>query len=402
MIWEKWIPKKYLVKDTICGLEIQLTDEGFNYFYTILSHKKNKLEVTESGSGQHDFNLPAKIKKDKIPLVIGLAGKGLISKKVTLPEKNINYEDIVTQSLPTIDKSDFYIQIYPQKECDAYINIFRKERLNTLLRSLEQYDLADVFLGYSFITDATPLTSLFDRIVTNSGVIELSNGCINNVKIEESTQNPELSIDGLTLNKQNTMGFALCFVYLLNTKRQFDFSSYRDFRTIHTEKNKLRFLSRAAIFTAFALCLINYLFFNYYFSENKKLQGELDLYEDKYQQINELLTSYEEKKHVIEESGILNKELIAPYIDKIALTVPSDLILSDWKINPVIETETDSLIRFKKNNLYVKGNCEKSLLVNEWINVLKSLDFIKNVNMENYQFRSENNAPNFELKIELE
>jgi hypothetical protein len=398
----KWIPAKYIVKHTICGLEILVTDNGFKFFYTVIKNKNNKLKIIEGGNGENQLSLPEKIIKDKIPVIITITGKGLISKKTTLFDGDTNYEDLLSQNLPTIDKNDFFIQLYPQRECNAYLNIFRKDKVNAILDSIKRTkcDIVDLFLGHSFISDVIPLTSLFDRVITNNAIIEISNGCIENVKIESTETDSAINIGDFTLNKNNILGFGLCFIYLLNSKRHYNYTDYPEFKTQHLERNKLGIMKRVAIVAAFILCLTNYLFFTYYFSENKRLETELNLYEGKYEQINELLNNYEKKRHLIEEAGILNDEGYTEWIDKIACTIPDGLVLVDWKINPVIQdADGDSLIRFNKNNLFIKGNCDKSLLINEWIHVLKSQNFIKDVNLENFTFRNEGNRPNFELKI---
>lgn len=405
MFWEKWIPAKYLVKATVCGLEIIVTENGFKFFYTIITNKNNKLSILQNGSGENKLALPTIVLKDKIPLVVAIVGRGLISKKISIPDGESNYDELLLQNLPAIDRNEFEIQFYPQRECDAFINIFRKDIVNSILESIKQTkaEIADIYLGYSFISDVIPLTSLFDRIITNEATIEITNSCIESVKTTMTEQDSTISIDGVSLNKSNVLSFSLCFVYLLNSPRHYNYSGSNDVLKGHLERNKLRILKRTAIASAFALCLINYLCFNHYFTQNKKLETELNLYEGKYQQINELLNSYEEKKHLIEEAGILNEDGLAKNIDKIAATIPKELVLTDWKINPITQNvEEDSLIKFDKNTLFIKGNCEKSLLVNEWIHVLKSQNFIKDVNLENFAFKNEGNQPNFELKIVTE
>ncbi len=88
------------------------------------------------------------------------------------------------------------------------------------------------------------------------------------------------------------------------------------------------------------------------------------------------------------------------YTDKIAATIPNEVVLREWVSNPAKKhIEEDSLLVFDKNNILIKGNCDKSLIVNEWINVLKGQNFVKDVNLEKFSYISENNQPNFEVKI---
>jgi hypothetical protein len=47
----------------------------------------------------------------------------------------------------------------------------------------------------------------------------------------------------------------------------------------------------------------------------------------------------------------------------------------------------------------IKGNCNKSLILNEWVSVLKMQKFIKDVSLEKFTFNKETALPNFEIRI---
>src|SRR6202000_736955 len=50
----------------------------------------------------------------------------------------------------------------------------------------------------------------------------------------------------------------------------------------------------------------------------------------------------------------------------------------------------------------IKGNCNKSFILNEWVNVLKSQQFARSVNLEQFGFNLGSHLPNFVLKLEIE
>ena len=104
---------------------------------------------------------------------------------------------------------------------------------------------------------------------------------------------------------------------------------------------------------------------------------------------------------MIEQTGIFENKKLSVYADKIAASMPQDIVLRDLYFNPQTqETEEDSLVSFNANQLIIKGNCTKSLLLNEWVNVLKSQSYVKSVNLESFIFNSEGHLPNFILKLE--
>jgi len=97
----------------------------------------------------------------------------------------------------------------------------------------------------------------------------------------------------------------------------------------------------------------------------------------------------------------LNRNKISEYADRIGATIPQEVILGQMYFNPIkedIESE-DSLVVFETRQLIIKGNCNKSLLVNEWLNVLKMQEFVKVVSLEKFSYNKEGSVPNFEIKI---
>jgi hypothetical protein len=148
---------------------------------------------------------------------------------------------------------------------------------------------------------------------------------------------------------------------------------------------------------------MNFLFYTYYFDKSNKLGSELSVYQGKYDKINELLQEYEKKKDLIEQSGFADQTSFSLFADKIAGTVPGQVILSEFVFDPPRkDDEEDSLLTFTKKQVVIKGNCSKSLIVNEWINVLKAQNFIKDVNLEKFAFNSDIQGSNFEIRIMTE
>lgn len=404
MFWDKLIPKKFLVKSEICSVKVAFSDNGTTFYYTHLKNKNNKINLVSTSSSINKFELPKEISKNKIPLVIIVNGKGVVLKKVTLSENTEqSFEDIVHTNLPAINPEDFFVQLFKQANNTAFISLCRKEQLKNLLEELylTKIDIAKVFIGAPTIIGLQPLWSNFNALPTTFQTIELTNNAldtITTVKSEKATVN----IDGISFAATHTLGFAGGFAYLTMANiAQTNSPELLNIENKHLEKNKFRTLMVGLIGFAFILSVTNLIFYTNYFNYNNKLESELNVYQGKYDQINELLTDYQKKKDLIENSGILNKNKISEYADKIATTIPEEVILSELYFNPKQENEDseDSLITFSSKQLIIKGNCNKSLIINEWANVLKMQKFIKDVSLEKFSYNSEGLLPNFEIKI---
>jgi len=404
MFWDKWIPSRFLKKTSVCGVEAVITTEGICFYYAVLKIQKGQLSISHSGNSKQQEDLPAFVTKDKIPVVINISGKGIITKKINLESgENVQQEEIIAEHLPTINQNDFYIQINHLSAC-AFISIIRKEDIDNILNSpsLQNKEIVDIIIGPSYIETIGPIVSKFNLIQSNCYKIDFSNNAIDTISpLSDTDKIFTYDIDGLEIKHTHLMTFAVGFNYLTegaeitnsNTK-------FEELKNKHSEKNKLRVVSYSYIGFAAIICLINFLFFNYYFGLNNKLDTELNIYQDKYDQINDLLSNYEKKKQLIDQAGVMSGYPIAKFADKIAGTIPKEVVLIEWVFNPMKKNaEEDSLLCFEKNNISIKGNCNKSLIINEWLNVLKSQNFIQDVNLEKFNFNTESNLPNFEINI---
>ncbi len=406
MFWDNWIPKKYLVKSEICVVEASFNEQTLVYYFTHLKSKNNKLEIIETGHCEDKIDLPQNIKKNKVAVLLIINGKGVILKKITLqPEGEQPFEELLRQNLPAINSSEFFIQLYKQTDNTAFIALCRKEQALNIIQTLtqKQYDIAGVLLGAPSINGLQPLWSDFNNIQTSVHKIELTNNVIDT--INPSVNKETIKIGDLNFSSDNALGFAGGLSYLMQRKiAENNSNDLTEIENLHIEKNKFRFLMVMAVAIAFVTSIVNVIFYTSYFDKNNKLETELSVYQGKYDQINKLLTDYQQKKGLIENAGILNKNKLSEYADKIGKTIPNEVILSELYFNPKnedIENE-DSLVTFYNKQLVLKGNCNKSLTINEWINVLKMQKFVRDVTLEKFNYNNDGLLPNFEIKVTTE
>lgn len=402
MLWEKLIPEKLTSPSAVCGLDVVFSEEGMKLYYSLLKLKGGRLDLKEQGVCDQISDLPAEIRKNKLPLAISVSGKGIILKKIMLPQEAYTVESCMTSGFPAIHLEEFYVQLYPQRDQSAYLCLLRKEQMNDLLSVMEtaKYNVAEIFIGPACISDVTLITSRFTAVQTAAYSLSLANDCVESV-MPQSVDRESLQLDTISIQPGNLLSFATAFLCLLNVHQQEEHGHFlSDHRSRFAEKNKLKALTGAMMAVIFLACLINFLLFSHYFSANAKLDSELSIYENKYQQVNKLLGDYEKKKSLVEQAGVLNTSRVAMHADKIAALIPDEVVLCDWNFYPQKKSaEEDSLIAFQNQLMVIKGICNKSLVINDWMNILKSQSFIKEVSLEKFSYNSEGTAPNFEISI---
>ena len=305
MFWDKWIPKKYLVKSEICALELAFSETSVNYYFTHLKNKNNKLEITDKGTFTEVSELPKLILKNKIPLLLIANGKGIILKKIALNQEfEQNFDQIIKNNLPTINPTEFFVQLYQQNSSTAFIALCRKEQPLQIINELKtkKYDIAAVYLGAPAIIGLQPLWTNYNSIPTTFHTVEITNDAVENINTSVS-ENSTIKIDDLSFSSNHTLGFATGLSYLTQTKiAETDNEELLVIETLHDEKNKFKFLMICVVAIAFVLAITNVLFYTTYFDKNNRLETELGVYQGKYEQINQLLNDYQKKKDLIEKN----------------------------------------------------------------------------------------------------
>jgi hypothetical protein len=407
MWWERWIPKSYLTKSAVCGVECVFDETGVSYHYVILQISKNKVEISQQGSSTDILEIVSLAKKSSAPISLAINGKGVIVKKIIFSENDsLQLNDLLHQHLPAIPSNEFYVQFYKNGTNSGHIAVCRKEQINELLVSFtkDKMEIVNVFIGPLICNALSTLTTTYNRLSTSINQLELVNGFVESVQPINTNESINLVIDDLKIAPFQTVPFAAGFSYL--TQQTNCVSDNYEINTLskqHVEKLKTRLLLFVLIAVLFVISGINSVLFFQKFEENNALEVELNLYESKNNQITQLLDSYQKKKSLIEQAGIFDNKKMSVYADKIAASLPNDILLRELYFNPEEgETEEDSLMDFKQNQLIIKGNCSKSLLLNEWINILKSQSFVKTVNLETFIYNSEGHLPNFVLKVDTQ
>lgn len=401
MFIDKLIPKRFLLKKEVCSIEVVFKENEKIIYLTHLKQIGNKVEIVRT-EVLSNLKLPAKILKNKIPVILIVNGSGIVSKKAVSDEKEAI--KIINEFLPAIKKEDFYIQLFKQEDNLHFISFCRKELLDELMKELnrEKVDLMNVFLGPSVVIGMDTVAADFNRIPTTLLDAEFTNGRIADF-VPSSDQN-SIVISGIRIERTSILGFSAGLSYFLENIFVFNTDKFLERLYVkHIESNKFKFSVLVCVGIALIVSLLNVVYYTNYFDRNNKLEAELGVYESKNARINSLLEDYQKKKGLIEGAGILEINHLSEYADRIAATVPEEVVLTNLNFNPKLDLEnsSDSLITFKAKELIVQGNCNKSLVINDWINILKLQKFIKEVNLEKFTFSKDGFLPNFEIGIKM-
>lgn len=403
MFLDRWIPEKYLIKQEVCALEFLYSEGQMSVYYIWLKNKNNKLSVVQKGRIEGVEQLPRSIVRSKIPVIAVVNGKGVLFKKVNVFEDVSDIQVMIRENLPAISSQDFYIQFFDQGNGTGFLSFCRKTLVDPLIESMikAKIVLAEVLIGSPSILALKPLWSKFNTIPCSTHVAELENDHVLGMT-PITTEDGLVTIEGIELPKECVLGFSAALSYLLRLKLYTsEVNELVSIKNKYKEAARLKLYVAACVAIAFCVSITNVVFYTSYFDRNNKIEAELSVYQGKYDQINALLTDYQSKKDLIEGAGVFGKDKLSEYADRIAASIPEEIVLASMVFNPerVADESVDSLASFRKNEILIKGNCNKSLVVNEWLNVLKMQGFVSSVSLEKFNYAKEQTSPNFELIV---
>ena len=129
------------------------------------------------------------------------------------------------------------------------------------------------------------------------------------------------------------------------------------------------------------------------------IEKELYHFNDSYTQIKKMEKDLENKKFIVQNSGILNKRFLSFYTKKIIDSIPDAIILKSLKINPSIKKIKDEEeIKLDANTIIIEGETSNSFYANKWVKDLKKDKWIDKIEILNL-VKTDKNIDSFSLKI---
>ncbi len=115
--------------------------------------------------------------------------------------------------------------------------------------------------------------------------------------------------------------------------------------------------------------------------------------------MSETLTA---KSKFLQQSGLLTPNKVSFYADRIASTVPGDIILTDWQFNPLADPDKKETFTFKNGIIVISGISRQSAGFNDWIKELKNEEGIESVSILGYDHDIKANTALFTIELTVQ
>lgn len=392
------------------GIEIILKAEG-EYYFNLVVLKKNKNQVNIHLQKENiDSTEQLKVLLDaEWPIVLLINGRGIIHKKANASSTE-QPTALLNKVLPNANATEFTVQTTKLNEQEVFVSVIRNAVLEDLINTLKQKGISEIcncVLGPFLINGIIPLleSKIIETGIITAGNFQLPllNNQVTDLIVTETTSN-NYTIGTNKVSGNSILAFSAAISYFTNYTSS---SIHSDFINQLTEefkqKQKFLFRSKALIAASFVILLINYLFFNHYWTSTTEMTSQLSTVESALQRYELINAEYNSKKQFLDQNGLLENSRTSYYVDQLAINLPNNIQWTDVNVFPIIkknDTEENYLMSFKTKTISVSGTCKNSSDLNEWMKELKNSLWIQNITMQTY--RQDNMNENGIFTIELE
>ena len=151
---------------------------------------------------------------------------------------------------------------------------------------------------------------------------------------------------------------------------------------------------------AFLVLLINYLFFDYYNNKYNDLSLEYSKRTEETSQLKLLSKQLADNERFVTENNLMETSRFSYYSDRLALTIPDNIILNELYLNPLSsDVQKNKEIDVMNNLIIIKGVVNKNNLLNEWIKKIELEKWVEKVEILKFTQKDKKSGANFELEI---
>lgn len=342
------------------------SNNALQYEYNkVIKNTKGELEYEEEEIGF--LNSVKELKKQikEVPVILCVIGE------------NVLYPSNI--ALFKSSSENFYTLNY-RIEGSEISSLVRKETVDDLVKELleESIYLLDVYIGFLPFLLLKKEKILLDDIAT-----------VFKKKLEEN--NKILSI-------------ALVFNYLFPSGKidnSFSNESVNKNQIDYPHKLHFDFFKKIGTLAVFILILMFYLLGEFFFNKNQILNNQLNLGENKVQQLERLKQQEKRKLEMLEISGIYKGKLLSFYTNEIMKIMPKTVRLNLFEVFPIKnKIISERKVEFREKMLVIDGFFINNEEFNSWLMEMKKLLSIRKIDI--VKFDKQKSETNFKIEISLE
>jgi len=362
-----------------------------------LQFEKKLLDITHSEGLRKAFS---KVK----PIGITVSGKGILYKSMERVEEIT--PEVFSRILPNAAFQDFYIQNFISGEL-SFLSIIRKAELDKILAPIRILEFTPVIvsLGPFPVSVLIPQLNWYagDFIFDGYRVERDSEGNWQSVTAAEENRSPfPIKAESEIVDERILLAYASAFQILMQGRVEaveLPIEGVQQERDLYNRIKKVKGWGIVTLGMGLLILFINFFLFSSFLSENSAMERQVNQQALSEQAFSKLKQSLEEKESAVKAMGWeggIHKSIL---MDQLLSQMPREIQILEIAGNPLIPNDSHKKPEFAVREIEIRGLSGKILSVEEWISRVKTLAWVKEVQLESYNYQPDQNSGQFSLII---
>lgn len=399
--------EQYYRMDKVAGISIRFLAEGsVQITLCAIRIEKNSLHFDKKIVDISSVEELSEHLIQKSIVAVNLIGRGVLHKQVEKIE-TLNAGSF-SQVLLNARFDDFYVQNF-MSGSSSFVSVIRKAEADKWLLALRKQGFFSLMLclGPFPIQHILPQLNMYDHALAFDGHSILLNEekeWLNYTSNAQARVSFLLKIESEPIDERLVLSYAAAFQLILNASLdpvKADVQELDAGLNEQIENRKLQINGFIVLVIFFVLLLTNFVMFSWLNSSNAALAekaGQITQSSAGMQQLEEQIKTKESLLKELGNDGGLNK---AKLVDDLAALLPDEVHWREIGINPSERTNTaEQQLQFADRRIKIIGNSENIISVNEWIARVKTLKWVKHIELNSYALNNELNTGQFIVIID--
>ncbi|MCK4661795.1 MAG: hypothetical protein KAT68_02935 [Bacteroidales bacterium] len=391
---------------TVAGIYLIILPDGSQSFdIVILKRNKSLINVEKTSLSINDIDelnacLPA-----SVPVCLSLSGKGIVHKKIKAEKSGDDFY-YLNKVLPNASTDEFYIQKTELTDDFYYISVIRKEIIDEIISNINSKGIfiVDVVIGPFAIKNIIPfLDQQAKNIYTKNFELTINDFYIENInRIEINSKNENYKLSEENITSELIIPFATGFNYFIPDIKQFKsiIPSVSELKNDFFYKQFIRIFGYGILIFFLVLLMVNYFVFTNYNQKYNELSYNYSQNEELIEKLNQLKQDIKLKESFVYQLRMIEPSRISFCADRIAYLLPKEIILVQINIHPLKrKLKKYKEPEFSNEIIQISGKCRKSTVLHEWIKMLKSEKWVKEIEILNVSQENKYSFGEFTIKI---
>lgn len=397
--------ERIVTGSVFAGLEVQFQAEGVVMYLTILRKKGKQLLVEKQVGGIEDAGSLAQHLGKNIPLAIAFTGKGTLHRRMP-GDPSENPQMFLSKLLPNASVKEFCMQVFPAARDEQFVSVLRRSSVDAALQQLQAFSVVECSLGPFAAIQSLPLfADVLNELRFGNHAFHLQDGFAEEVFY--STENPgtePLDAGGQTIHAEMLLSFSAAFQQLLpvHARAAIRMESLQSAKEEFLQRKLFMTGGKVLLVSVIVLLLGNYFLFSHYWSEKNTLDGKLQINGGALRDLRDLEKQLEVKRDFLEQAGLLSGAAPSYYADQLASGLPADILFTRMNLAPRLKLAEEDSIGFQPGRIEIRGSCPQSIVLNQWLQELRSKAWVKNTTLESYLQDKNMKQGEFKIAVDLE